>query len=165
MIPDAADVHQAAEKGPRGDHDRPAFVEDIRLIDNAADPPILNDETLHEALKKVKARLLLQDGLHRKPVELFVALKAGSLDGRPLGGVQQPKVDGRLVSNPAHLPTQRIHLLDELALGQTADCRVDMSAIAARLMLNGRVSQPIRADASAASQPACPPPTTMMSYS
>jgi hypothetical protein len=52
-------------------------MEDVGLIDDAADPSILNDETFHEALKKVKARLLLQDGLHRKAVELFVALETG----------------------------------------------------------------------------------------
>ena len=50
--------------------------------------------------------------------------EAGGLDGRPLGGVQQPKVDGGPVGNPAHLTAQRIHLLDELALGKTADRRV-----------------------------------------
>jgi hypothetical protein len=109
------------EEGPRGDHDRPAAMEDVGLIDDAPDPPILNDETFHKALKKVKARLLLQDGLHRETVELLVALETGGLDGWPFGGVQQPEVDGGLVGNPAHLTAQGIGLLDELALGKAPD--------------------------------------------
>jgi len=96
-------------------------MEAVGLIDDAADPPILNAEAFHEALKKVKARLLLQDCLHREAVKLLVALESGGLDGRPFGGVQQPEVDGGLVGNPAHLAAQRVDLFDELALGQTAD--------------------------------------------
>ena len=114
-------MDQPPEEGPRGDHDRPAAMEDVGLVDDAADPPILDDETFDETLKKVKARLLLQDGLHRETIELLVALEPGGLDGRPFGGVQQPEVDGGFVGNPAHLTAQRIDLLDELALGQTAD--------------------------------------------
>ena len=114
-------MNQSPEEGPRGDHDRPAGMEDVGLIDDAADPPILNDETLHEALKKVKARLLLQHGLHCETVKLLVALETGGLDGRPFGSVQQPEVDGGLVGNPPHLTAQGVDLLDELALGQTAD--------------------------------------------
>src|SRR5512143_2960612 len=41
----------------------------------------------------------------------------------------------------------------------------DMSPMASALIVNRRVEHPIRAAASAASQPACPPPTTMTSYS
>ena len=101
--------------------DRPAAVKDARLIDDAADPPILDDETFDEALQQMEALLLLHDGLHREAVELLVALEAGGLDGRAFGGVQQAEVDGGLVGDPAHLTAQGVDLLDELALGEAAD--------------------------------------------
>src|SRR5512140_1765239 len=41
----------------------------------------------------------------------------------------------------------------------------DMRPMASALIVRRRVEHPIRAAASAASQPACPPPTTMTSYS
>src|SRR3990172_9478484 len=41
----------------------------------------------------------------------------------------------------------------------------DMRPMASALIVSRRVEHPIRAAASAASQPACPPPTTMTSYS
>ena len=78
-------------------------------------------ELLHEALTEVEVLLLLHDGLHRQAVELLVALEAGGLDGRPLGGVQEAEVDGGLVGDPAHLTAQGVDLLDELALGEAAD--------------------------------------------
>ena len=86
--------------------------------------PSSHEKLLHEPLPQVEARLLFDDGFHRQAVELLVALEAGGLDGRPLGGVEEPKMDGRLVGDPSHLPAQGVDLLDELALGQTADRRV-----------------------------------------
>jgi hypothetical protein len=118
---DVADVDEAAEEGPRGDDHRPPGVKDARLIDHAADPPVFDDELLHQALTEMEAFLLLHDRLHGKAVDLLVALEAGRLDGRAFGGVQEAEMDGSFVGYPPHLPAQGVEFLDELALGEAAD--------------------------------------------
>ena len=57
-IMDIADVDEAPEEGSRGDHNRPAAMKDACLIDDAADPPVLDNESLNEALAQVEAFFL-----------------------------------------------------------------------------------------------------------
>ena len=121
---DVSDVDEPAEEGARRYHHRPAAVENAGLIDHPADPAVLHDEAHHQTLPQVEPLFPLHDRLHGEAVALLVALQAGGLDGRSLGGVQQAVVDGGLIGDPPHLAAQGVDLLDELALGEPPDRRV-----------------------------------------
>ena len=123
-VMDVADVNESPEKGSGGQHDRLAAMKNTRLIDNAANPTLLDDEAFHQPLAQVESLLPFHHAFHGETVKLFVALEARGLDGRPLGGVQQPEVHGGFVRDPAHLAAQRVDLLDELAFGEAADCGI-----------------------------------------
>jgi len=85
---------------------------------------VLNDQGLHHGLADVQVGLIFHRRLHGQTVKLLVALHAGGLNGRALGGVEQAEMHGGFIRDPAHLSAQRVDFLDELAFGEPADGRI-----------------------------------------
>ena len=65
--------------------------------------------------------MTLDGQLGRCLVELFVALGAGAVHGRPLAAVEHPELDARRVGEEAHRPAEGVDLADNLPLGDAAD--------------------------------------------
>ena len=69
----------------------------------------------------VEVRLGGEDVLDGGGVEIAVALRARSLDGRTLGAIEDLELDAGAIGRLAHQAAERVDLLDEVSLGQTAD--------------------------------------------
>ena len=114
-------MNQAVQKGPRGKDQGLAAAEGPRLLLDAGHLSIVHNNVIDKTLAQVEPLLPLHHGLHGEPVKLFVALKAGGLNRRTLGGVEQTEMDCRLIRNLSHLAPQGIDFLDQLTLGQASD--------------------------------------------
>ena len=115
----------AAQKGARRDHDgagadRPAVFQN----DPGASAVSADSQIAGRALDDLEARLLGQDGLHRRAIQLAVGLGARAADRRTLAAVQHAKLDAGPVDRPRHDAVQRIDLAHQMAFRQAADRRV-----------------------------------------
>ena len=113
----------------------------------------------------MQVRLRLQHLAHLNPVLALVALRSRRPHGRPPRGIQQAKLDADGIGYFPHDAAQRIHFPYQVALGDSADCGVGRH-LGDQIEVEPKraVRRPMRAAAMAASQPACPAPTTTMSY-
>ena len=159
-------VNQAVEEGAGGDHH--CACQNLPAVSqaHAAHRPILVENQIHHfRLLDVEIRLRLQHLAHLHPVLPFIALRSRRPHRRPARRIQQPELDAHRVGDLAHNPAQRIYFSNQVSFGDAPNGRVaDICAIRSRLKLNSAVRRPIRAEAIAASHPACPAPTTTMSY-
>ena len=114
----------------------------------------------------IKPRLRLDPYCGLAGVPFAVILTSGGPDRRALRLIQHPEVNtgaGRR-SCPFHRPRASTSLTRcPLAVPPIAGLQ-DIRPMAMGSMVTRAVEQPIRAAASEASIPACPPPTTMTSY-
>src|SRR6478609_7418209 len=125
----------------------------------------LHNQLSHFSLLDEQIRLAFQDFPHFQAVLLLVALGARRPHGRTARGIEQAELDPDGVRDFAHDSAQRVHFADQMALGDPAHGRVaGHLAIRSTFSVNRAVFSPMRAAAIAASQPACPAPTTTRSY-
>ncbi len=160
-----AEVKQTVQERPGGDDDlrcRDAFTAFERDADGGA---VLHHDPGDDALPDLKAVLGLERSPHAFAIALAVGLAARGAHRGSLAQVQAPKLYAGLVGGLGHLAAERVDLAHEVPLGQPADGRI-AAHLADGVPLPGDAQHapPSRAAASAASQPACPAPTTIMSY-
>jgi hypothetical protein len=114
-------MDQAVEEGPCCDDDSLAAIKDTNMILYTNNPAIFDNNAVYECLPEMKVFFLLHNGFHGEPVELFIALESGGLNGGSFRGIEQPEMDGRLISDLPHFSAQGIYFLDKLALGEAPD--------------------------------------------
>ena len=84
-------------------------------------PRSLHFKIHHFGLLDEEVLLSLQHLAHLDAVEGLVALRARRPDGRPARCVEQAELDAAGVGDLAHDATQRVHLADEVSLGDASD--------------------------------------------
>ena len=118
-------MDEAAQKCARRNHDgagadRPAVFQNYP----GAAAVSADGQIAGRALDDLKARLLGQDSLHCRAIQLAVGLGARAADRRTLAAVQHAKLDAGPVDRPRHDAVQRIDLAHQMAFRQAADRRV-----------------------------------------
>ncbi len=106
-----------------------------------------------------------EQSLDGASVEGPVALRPRTSDRRTLAPVQHPELNSGKIGSAPHDTVKGIHLPDQDApcrSRRSRDCRTFRPATSG-LRVNSRVRAPMRAEAAAASVPACPPPITITS--
>jgi len=93
-------------------------------VQHARHGAAFNGQRFHHGLADVQAGLIFDGRLHGQAVKLLVALHAGGLNGRSLGGVEQTEMDGGFIRDPPHFASQSVDFLDELAFGEPPDGRI-----------------------------------------
>src|SRR5262245_26590107 len=93
----------------RQDHG-PSFENFPDLGFNAADVPVLDDDTLDASLTHCQVRASLKHALAARTICGLVGLRAASANRGTLARVKKPELDSSLINCQAHLPAQRIHL-------------------------------------------------------
>jgi len=99
-------------------------VEITALVKHAYDLAVFDNEFFDYRLSDVEIFLVFHRRFHCQAVELLVALHAGGLYRRALGGVKQAEMRRGFICDFTHLAAQRVDFLDQLSLGQAPDCRV-----------------------------------------
>ena len=119
-----ADMDQAAhERTGRDDH-RSAQKADTGTGINAFQLVPFPMEGRHLTLLEMQIILLLQDSFHAQTIQLFVRLGSRGAHGRPLAGIENAELNSGSINVLGHFATQGIDLLDQMALGQSADGRI-----------------------------------------
>ena len=117
------------------------------------------------SLLQVEFFLIFQYMLHPQPVLLLIGLGSGGAHGRSLAGIENAELDAGSIDVLCHLPPKASISFTRCPLANPPIAGLhDMRAMASRLRVRRRVLHPMRAAANAASQPACPAPTTITSY-
>ncbi len=116
-----ADVDEPAQEGAGGKHDGLCAEADAGLRDDPGDAITLNDEVIDRLLEDLQVRLVLQARADRCTVERTVGLGAGGAHRRALAAVERAPLDAGGVGGECHRPAQRVNLLDQVPLADTAD--------------------------------------------
>ena len=112
-----------------------------------------------------RSGLRLEHLAHLHAILLLVALRARRPDGGAARGVEQAELDADGVGDLAHDSAERVDFAHQMALGDAADGGVaGHLRDEVEISVKSAVRRPMRAAAMAASQPACPAPTTTTSY-
>ena len=119
-----ADVDQAIEEGAGGEHHRRALEADAGLRHHAGHAIATYRDVIDRLLEQRQIGLVLQPPPHRRLVQHAVGLRPRGAHRRPFRGIEDAELDARLVGGRRHRPTQRIDLLDQMALADTADRRI-----------------------------------------
>ena len=96
-----ADMDQPGKEGPGGQHDRAPAKRKPELRDDADHAVALEQNVVHRLLEQRQIRLVLEARADRLLVEHPVGLRAGRAHRRPLGRIQGPELDARLVGRQA----------------------------------------------------------------
>ena len=159
-------MNQAVEEGAGGDHHRSRENRPAVAQAQSADRPTLVENQIHHfRLLDVEIRLRLQHLAHLYPVLPFIALRSRNQTAGPRDVFSSRNwMPTASATSPIIPPSASTSLTRcPLAMPPMAGF-YDIWAIRSRLKLNSAVRRPIRAEAIAASHPACPAPTTTMSY-
>ena len=128
--------------------------------------PLFDEQVFHRFLPQREPRLRFEDSSDFLLIGPFVGLGAGAVHGGALAAIEHAELDAGGVDGQAHGAAEGVDFADDLPLAHAADGRIaahlgDGVEIAGQQ----RGLAPIRAAASAASAPACPPPITRTSKS
>ena len=129
-----AGVHHGLEKRPGRQHDRPGPILGIAADPHADDPPgraagagrgeRFDEQFLDRLLPEVEVGRLLDEPLDLHLVELLVGLGPRPVHRRPLGAVEDAKLDTGRVDRPTHDAAEGVDLANELGLANTPDRRI-----------------------------------------
>ena len=159
-----SDMNQPRQECAGGEHHRIRAENEPDLGHDPHHPIPFQQQVIDGLLEQRQIRLVFEARPDRLLVENAVCLCAGCADRGPLAGVEDPELDACLIRRDGHRPAQRVHLLDQVSLANAANGRVaGRSPNVSMLWVRRSVARPIRADASAASVPAWPPPTMITS--
>ena len=112
------------EEGADGEHHGARAELDARDRDHAAHAFALDDEIAAFLLEEREVRLVLERAADERLVELAIRLHARRAHRRTLAGIQRARLDRRRVRRARHHATERVDLLDQMALADAADGRV-----------------------------------------
>lgn len=78
----------------------------------------------HQSLDDLDSRGGTERRLGKEPIALLVHLKPRRLDGGSFGAIEDATVNGTGIGRAPHEPTERIDLVDEVALGHASHARI-----------------------------------------
>jgi hypothetical protein len=94
------------------------------LGEDAGHPIARDQDVVDRLLEQGQSRLILQAPADRVAVQDAIGLCARRADRRALRGVQRAELDSRLIGGKRHGAAQRVDLLDEVSLADTANRRI-----------------------------------------
>ncbi|OPZ80125.1 MAG: hypothetical protein BWY77_01226 [bacterium ADurb.Bin431] len=116
-----ADMNEAVEKGAGTEDNRTGPHRMARFGHHPTDLVLFDKQGGHALLAQGEVLLLLEQPAHAQGVVIAVILGARGPDGGTLGAVEHAELQGGLVRHHAHGAAEGVDLLDEVALGQSAD--------------------------------------------
>src|SRR6185503_12139742 len=124
LIVRQADVDLAAEERADGQHYRPRAELDAGLRDDAANLVAFDQQIGDLLLEQREVRLVLQHRADRLLVQDAIGLRARRSNGGALARIQDTELDAGAIGRLRHRATERVDLLDQMTLADTADRRV-----------------------------------------
>ena len=119
-----ANVYQTVEEGSRGQDDSAAGKSLTILANDPGDLFAVDLEPSSRPLQDREIGLGCDSCLHGISVKLSIRLGAGTSHGRPLGSVQQAKLNASQIRNPAHEPVKCIYLTNQMTLPEPSNGRI-----------------------------------------
>src|SRR6185437_2071662 len=119
-----ADVDAPVQEGAGRQDDPGALEPHTELGLNAGDPVTVKKQVFAGALEQPQVVLSLESPPDGMSVKHPVGLRPRGANGRPLRTVQNAKVNAGFIGSLRHGATQRIDLLDKMALANAADRRI-----------------------------------------
>ncbi len=116
-----AHMDAAVQEGAGGQHHRPGPESDADLRDGAHHPVALYHQVVHGLLEQLQVGLVLQPPADCGLVQNAVGLGPGGTHCRALAGVEDAELDATFVRGDGHGATERIDLLDQMALADAPD--------------------------------------------
>ena len=117
-------MDESGKKSPGGQHYHAAGKANAELSHDPGNPVTLQQEVVHRLLEQSQVRLVLQPRSNRPLVQETIGLRTRRTDCGTLGGIQDAKLDPRLVRGDRHGSAQGVHFLDEMPLPNAPDGRV-----------------------------------------
>ena len=111
----------AGEERARGEHDGGRVEAQARLRDRADHAPAFNGDVVDGLLEHGEVGLRIDLRADRRLVERAVGLRARGAHGRTLARVERAPLDAGAVRGARHGATERVDLLDQVALADAAD--------------------------------------------
>ena len=119
-----AHMHQAIEKGARGQHHGGGLEAHPDLGDDAGDAIAHHGEIIHPLLEQPQIGLVFQAPANRRLVQHAVSLGARGPYRRPFGGVEGAELDAGFVRGCRHRAAKGVDFLHQMALADAADGRI-----------------------------------------
>ena len=116
-----ADVDQARQEGPRGQHHRAGLEAQADLRDHAGHPVALQDQVVNRLLEHSQIGLVLDTAADGLAIKDTIGLGTGRTHCRTFPRIEDSELDTGLVGGRRHRPAQRVDFLDQMALADTAD--------------------------------------------
>ena len=111
----------AVQKGPCGQHHGFGAKAQTDLRHRAHHPVTFDQQVVYRLLEDGQVRLVFQHAPDRGFVEHTVCLGPRGAHGRALAGVENAKLNARLVGGQGHSTAQRIDLFDQMAFANAAN--------------------------------------------
>ena len=92
--------------------------------DPSASVLLFGQQIIDRLLPEIEILLLLDLPFHELLIRFFVGLRPRAMHGRAFATIEQAKLDARRVDRLAHDAAERIHLANDLPLGNTPDGRI-----------------------------------------
>ena len=118
------DVHLAVQERSCRQDDASRREACARRGDDTGDPPVRDDQIVGRLLEQRQPGLVLEPASDRRLIQHPVRLDPRGSHGGTLAAVEDAELDARLVGGKRHRTTERIDLLDEVTLADSADRRV-----------------------------------------
>ncbi len=118
------DVNTPAKKSPRGQHDGARHEAQSRLCHYTSDAFAFNNEVINRLLESAEIRKFAKQTAYRLLVQHPIGLGARGTHRRTFACVQNAELDAGTVGGARHEATERIDLLDQVALADATDRRI-----------------------------------------
>ena len=116
-----AHMDLAVQKSPGGEHHGFGAKRDADLRHRAHNPVAFQQQIIHRLLKQAQVGLVFQHAPDRGLVQNPVGLGAGGAHSRAFAGIENTKLDARLVGSQSHRAAQGVHLFDQMAFADAAN--------------------------------------------
>ena len=116
-----ADMDQPGEKRSRCQHDRPALESKAHLGYHAHYPIALKEKIIHRLLKEGQVGLIFQATAYRLLVEYSIGLRSRGTNSRAFAGVEDSKLNARLVGGYSHRPAKRVNFANQVPLSNPSN--------------------------------------------
>ena len=116
-----AHVDLSVQKSPCGQHHGCSAEREADLRHRAHHPVTLQQQVIHGLLEQTQIGLVFQHAPDCGFVQNPVGLGAGGAHGRAFAGVEDTKLDARLVGGQSHRAAQGVDLFDQMAFADAAN--------------------------------------------
>ena len=117
-------MYLAIQEGARGENDGLGPELDAQLRDDTHHAVTFQQQVVHRLLEEGQIGLVLQCLADSLAIQDAICLGACGSNRGPLAGIENAKLNTRLVGGQRHDAAQRIHFLDQMPLANPANGRV-----------------------------------------